>query len=132
MTDAKPPSMAIPFILTGILIVLSFLVMNHSPQKSEMVLDGRTSQLVCHSLTKLTNDTGIGERDERRSSSSGAQLTESEVRGILKGQLEDVSYCNSARQGLLSWMMFLGPATIASAACTLRRGRQVWRHWVTH
>ncbi|WP_165444578.1 hypothetical protein [[Pseudopropionibacterium] massiliense] len=31
MTDAKPPSMAIPFILTGILIVLSFLVMNHSP-----------------------------------------------------------------------------------------------------
>lgn len=63
---------------------------------------------------------------------AGSDLTKHDFRFILRMQLQKVSYCNSARQGLLSWMMFLGPATIVSAAYTLRRGHQTWRHWVAH
>lgn len=132
MTDKKPPSTLPPFILTGILVFASFLVMTHSPKKPEAVSDGKTHQLVCHSLTDLRNDTGIREVDSGDPVLAGLDLTKNDFRSILQMQLEKASYCNSARQGLLSWMMFLGPATIASAACTLRRGRQVWRHWVTH
>jgi hypothetical protein len=133
MTDKKSPSTLIPFIATGILVFLSFLVMTHSPTgKPETSSDGLTHQLVCHSLTDLKEDTGIEELDSGDPVLAGSDLTKNDFRSILRMQLQKVSYCNSARQGLLSWMMFLGPATIASAACTLRRGRQVWRHWVTH
>lgn len=133
MADKKPPSILIPFIATGILAFLSFLVMTHSPAgKPETSSDGSTHQLVCHSLTDLKEDTGIEELDSGEPVLAGSDLTKHDFRFILRMQLQKVSYCNSARQGLLSWMMFLGPATIVGAACTLRRGHQTWRHRVAH
>ena len=122
----KPPSAVMSFIFTAILIILTFLIMTHSPTgKTETISDGKTSQLVCHSLTNLTGDTAIEKLDSENRTRPVSELPS----GDLRRSVGEVPYCNSARQGLLSWMMLLGPATIASCVYTAWRGRQVRKHW---